>query len=73
MISVLQVYYNISSGLIVGAMHDRASVNTVATRTVTVLFPNMFNVGCFLYTLDIVGESLTTLISLSFLPFGLVC
>lgn len=41
-------------------MHDRASVNTVAMRTVTVLFPNTFDVGCFSHTLDIVGNKFNT-------------
>ena len=41
-------------------MHDRVAANGVAMRTVSVLFPNTFDVGCFSHTLDIVGEKFKT-------------
>ena len=37
-------------------MRDRASVNSVAMRTVSVLYNSMIDIGCFSHTLDIVGE-----------------
>ena len=41
-------------------MRDRASVNNVAIRTLGILYPNLFDVGCFSHTLDHVGEKLQT-------------
>ena len=41
-------------------MHDRAATNTVAMSTVKVLYPDIFDVGCFSYTLDHVGERFST-------------
>ena len=34
----------------------RASVNDVAMRIVKVIYPNLFDVGCFSHTLDLVGD-----------------
>ena len=41
-------------------MRDRASVNNVAVQTLKIVFPLMFNIGCFSHTLDHVGEKLKT-------------
>ena len=38
----------------------RASVNDVARRTISVLYNNMMDVGCFSHTLDHVGENMNT-------------
>ncbi len=59
-ISVISTEMSISSDLVVGAMHDRASVNNVAMRTVKVIYQNLLNVGCFSHTLDRVGENMKT-------------
>ena len=56
LISVLQVGYGIGVGTLVGSMRDRASINNVAMATVKVLYPDVFNVGCFSHTIDHVGE-----------------
>ena len=37
-------------------MQDRASINNVAMATVKVLYPDVFDVGCFSHTIDHVGE-----------------
>ena len=41
-------------------MHDRASVNNVAIRTLKIVFPKIFDVGCFSHMLDHVGEKFDT-------------
>lgn len=55
-LSVLQIDYNISNNSLIGAMHDRASVNSVAMQTVKILYPCVLDIGCFSHTLDIVGD-----------------
>ena len=37
-------------------MRDRASVNNVAMKTLSVVYPNLLDVGCFAHTLDRVGD-----------------
>lgn len=41
-------------------MRDRASVNSVAMRTLSILYNRVFDVGCFSHTLDHVGERMST-------------
>ena len=48
--------YRISSEYLVGAMRDRASVNSVAMKTVKIIYPNALDVGCFSHAFDRVGE-----------------
>jgi hypothetical protein len=36
-------------------MHDRASVNGVAMRTLSIMYPTVMDIGCFSHTLDLVG------------------
>ena len=50
LISVLQVQHGIGAGILLAAMHDRASTNTVAMSTVKALYPDTFDVGCFSHT-----------------------
>ena len=59
-ISVLQVDYQVGAGARLGCMRDRASVNNVATATVKVIFPDVFDVGCFSHTMDHVGDRFHT-------------
>lgn len=59
-ISTLSVQYSVSSDLLVAAMHDRAACNTVALRTMKVVYPSMVDVGCFSHTLDLVGDKFST-------------
>ena len=37
-------------------MRDRASTNTVAQRTMKVLYPDLVDIGCYPYTIDWVGK-----------------
>ena len=48
------------SSNLLAAMHDRASVNSVAVRTLKVLYPNVLNIGCFSHTIDHVGDNFDT-------------
>ena len=48
--------------LVIAAMRDRASVNDVAMRTISVIYNQMMDVGCFSDTLDHVGEKMKTAI-----------
>ena len=45
-ISVISTEMDVSSDLVVGAMHDRASVKEVAMRTVKVIYQNILDIGC---------------------------
>ena len=42
----------IASDLLIAAMHDRASVNNVAIRTLSIVFTKVLDIGCFSHTLD---------------------
>ena len=48
----------IESEKLIAAMYDRASVNNVAIRTSSIVFPKVLDIGCFSHTLDHVGEHL---------------
>ena len=56
LISILQVNYGINSMKLLACMHDRASANGAAMRTVKVIFPMVVDIGCYSHTLDLVGE-----------------
>lgn len=60
LVNVISVEYGIGVNRLLAAMHDRASANTVAMTTIKVLYPNMFDVGCYSHTLDHVGERFKT-------------
>lgn len=60
LLSVLSTEYGIASSNLLAAMHDRASVNTVAVRTLKVLYPNLLDIGCYSHTIDHVGENFDT-------------
>ena len=47
LISTLSVAYGVNSQFLLAAMHDRASANKVAIRTLKIVYPNMVNVGCY--------------------------
>lgn len=61
LISILSVKLGIQSSKLVGAMHDRASVNGAAMCIVKVMYPYIFDVGCLSHTLDLVGEKFKAL------------
>ena len=56
LISVLQVHYKVSVNVLISAMHDRASINSVAMRTIQVIYPQILDIGCFSHTVDNVRE-----------------
>ena len=56
LVQILSVSYGISSDYLVAAMRDRASVNSVAMKTVKIIYPNALDVGCFSHAFDRVGE-----------------
>ena len=41
-------------------MHDRASANSVAMKTIKVMYPQVLDIGCFSHTIDHVGEKFVT-------------
>ena len=60
LVEILSTELGIASSLVVAAMRDRASVNSVAMRTVSILYCRVLDVGCFSHTLDHVGERMNT-------------
>ena len=60
LITSLSTELSIPQHLVVSTMCDRASVNDVAMRTISVLYNNVMDVGCFSHTLDHVGENMNT-------------
>lgn len=52
--------YGISSDFLTAAMRDRALINQVAMRTVSIVYPNAVDVGCMSHTLDHVGDNMKT-------------
>ena len=57
LIHVLSVNYSIRPEQLIASMRDRASVNNVAMKTLSVVYPNLLDVGCFAHTLDRVGDN----------------
>ena len=60
LISTLSTELGIPSNLIIAATRDRASVNNVALRTLSIVYPQIIDVRCFSHTLGHVGEHFTT-------------
>ena len=60
LLSVLSTEYGVLSNNLLAAMRDRASVNSVAIRTLKVLYPNLLDIGCYSHTIDHVGDNFTT-------------
>ena len=59
LISVLSVSFSIPPHLL-AAMRDGASVNNVAMRTVSIVYPQVLDIGCASHTLDLVGGKFKT-------------
>ena len=59
-INVLAVSLEIQSHLLIAAMRDGASVNSVTMRTVRVIFPHVLDVRCFSHTFDLVRDRFET-------------
>ena len=60
LIVCLSTELGIKPDLLMAAMRDRASVNSVAMRTLSIIFPSVLDIGCFSHTLDHVGENFKT-------------
>ena len=60
LVDVLSTKLGVLTTNVVAATRDRASVNSLAMRTVCVLYNRVFDVGCLSHTLDHVGEKLDT-------------
>ena len=50
--------YQVQPTFILAAMHDRASVNDVAVRTIRPLYLGLMDVGCFAHTINHVGGAI---------------
>ena len=55
-LGVLCREYKLSTEQVLAAMRDRASVNNVAIPHIKIMFPNLFDIGCYSHTLDPVGS-----------------
>lgn len=60
LITLLSTELSINPDKIIGAMRDRASVNNVAMRTISVIFSRFMDMPCFSHTIDHVGEHMNT-------------
>ena len=60
LIVCLSTELGIQSNRLQAVMRDRASVNSVAMRTLSINFPNVLDIGCFSHTRDHVGEHFNT-------------
>jgi hypothetical protein len=56
LIMALSTQYSISSTSLLASMHDRASANDVAIRTLKVVYPAIIDIACFSHTLDLLGS-----------------
>lgn len=55
-LGVLCREYSLSAGQVLAAMRDRPSLNNVDIRHIIVMFPCLFDIGCYSHTLDLVGS-----------------
>ena len=52
LINVLSAQYSITSNKLIAVMRDRAACNSVALRTIKIVYLSIIDVGCFSHTLD---------------------
>ena len=69
LITALSTELGIPTASVVAVMRDRASVND-AVRTLSIVYNQMVDVGCFSHTLDHVGEHMNTPILDKFTTHG---
>ena len=60
LITALSTELGVPSNLLVASMRDRASVNDIAMKTVSVVYSKVIDIGCFSHTIDHVGERMKT-------------
>ena len=70
LITSISTELGIGGERVVAMMHDQASVNSVAMKTISVLYNNFLDVGCFGHTLDLVGKNMKTPVLDKFLKAG---
>ena len=73
LITTVATELSIAPNIVLEAMRDCASVNDVATRTISIIYNYMLDVGCFSHTLDHVGERMRTPILDEFAKVWIVC
>ena len=56
LLSIISVTLGVESHMLLGVMHDRASVNSAAMRIVRGMYPRVLDIGCISHTLDLVGS-----------------
>ena len=55
-LSVLSTELGISGSSLLAMMRDRASIKSVAMRTIRIMYPTLMDIGCFSHTLNNAGE-----------------
>ena len=55
-LTVLSTELGIPASHVIAAMRDRASVNNVAMQTVSIMYPQVMDIGCMSHTLDHLGS-----------------
>ena len=60
LITVVATELSIAPNMVLAAMRDRASVNDVAMRTISIIYNQILDVGCLSHILDHVGERMKT-------------
>ena len=58
--STVSTEYGVTSERLLAAMHDRASTNNVAMRTISILHPSVLDTGCYSHTINHVREKFST-------------
>ena len=69
LVTILSNELSISPDKVVGAMRDRASVNNVAMRTISVIFNRLMDMPCFSHTIDHVGQHMNIPILEEFMKY----
>ena len=59
-VHTLSTEYGVAGNHLLAAARDRVAANSVAMRTIKILFPDVFDIGCYSHTLDHVGEHFDT-------------
>ena len=55
LLTAISTELGIGGSQLLAVMHDRASVNGVTMRTLSIMYPVVMDIGCFSHTLDLVG------------------
>ena len=58
--TILSTELSIPPGKLLAAMRDQVSSNNVAMHTLSVVYPNLLDIGCYSHTIDHVGEHFQT-------------